>query len=183
MINLASKYSKKVDERFSLESLTENIGLNKEYDWTGVKTVTVYNIDTAQMNDYSRQGTSRYGTPAELGDVKTDYSLTQDRSFTYTIDRGNYTEQLMVKEAGKSLARQIKEVVVPEIDAYRLNAWAVVAAANRHVKQAQIGPTNAYTEFLEAQEALHEDKVPVKGKNMLCNTSVLQPPEARLFVY
>lgn len=163
-VNLATKYSKRVDERFSLESLTENIGLNKEYDWTGVKTITVYNIDTAPMNNYTRQGTSRYGTPEELEDVKTDYSLTQDRSFTYTIDRGNYTEQLMVKEAGKSLARQIKEVVVPEIDAYRLNAWAMVAAANGHVKQAQIGPTNAYTEFLEAQEALHEDKVPVKGR-------------------
>lgn len=163
-VNLATKYSKRVDERFSLESLTENIGLNKEYDWTGVKTVTVYNINTAPMNSYSRQGINRYGDPAELQDITTDYSLSQDRSFTYTIDRGNYTEQLMVKEAGKSLARQIKEVVVPEIDAYRLKAWAVVAADNGHKKEAQISSTNAYTEFLEAQEALHEDKVPVKGR-------------------
>ena len=54
-INLASKYSKKVDERFSLLSVTENIGLNKDYDWNGVKTVTVYNIDTATMNNYSGQ--------------------------------------------------------------------------------------------------------------------------------
>jgi len=162
-VNLATKYSKKVDERFSLESLTENIGLNKEYDWTGVKTITVYNINTAPMNNYNRAGTNRYGTPAELEDNTTDYSLSQDRSFTYTIDRGNYTEQLMVKEAGKSLARQIKEVVVPEIDKYRLNKWADNAPSG-HVQQAQIGSATAYAAFLEAQEALHEDKVPVKGR-------------------
>lgn len=163
-VNLATKYSKRVDERFSLESLTENIGLNKEYDWTGVKTVTVYNINTAPMNSYSREGTSRYGTPGELGDVKTDYSLSRDRSFTYTIDRGNYTEQLMTKEAGKSLARQIKEAVVPEIDAYRINAWSTVATANSHVATASVTKSNAYEKFLAGQEALNDSKVPIKGR-------------------
>ena len=163
-VNLATKYSKKVDERFSLESLTENIGLNKEYDWAGVKTVTVYNINTAPMNNYTRQGTSRYGTPAELEDNTTDYSLSKDRSFTYTIDRGNYTEQLMVKEAGKSLARQIKEVVVPEIDAYRIARWSAAAIANSHVATATVSSTTAYAKFLDAQEALDEAKVPVNGR-------------------
>jgi hypothetical protein len=163
-INLASKYSKKVDERFSLASITDNIGLNKEYDWTGVKTVTVYNISTAQMNNYNRTGTSRYGTPDELEDTKTDYSLSKDRSFTYTIDRGNYTEQLMVKQAGKSLARQIREVVVPEIDAYRINAWSTAAVANSHVATAAITASTAYSKLLDANEALDEDKVPQVGR-------------------
>lgn len=163
-VNLASKYSKKVDERFSLLSVTENIGLNKDYDWNGVKTVTVYNIDTATMNNYTRSGISRYGNPAELDDTKTDYTLSKDRSFTFTIDRGNYTEQLMVKEAGKALARQIKEVVVPEIDIYRLNAWATAAAANSHVATQAITNENAYSYFLNAQEALDEDKVPQTGR-------------------
>ena len=163
-VNLASKYSKKVDERFSLLSVTENIGLNKDYDWNGVKTVTVYNIDTVAMGNYNRSGTSRYGNPAELGDTKTEYSLSKDRSFTFTIDRGNYTEQLMVKEAGKALARQIKEVVVPEIDIYRLNAWATAAATNSHVETQAITNGNAYSYFLNAQEALDEDKVPQTGR-------------------
>jgi len=163
-VNLASKYSNKVDERFSLLSVTENIGLNKDYDWNGVKTVTVYNIGTATMGNYSRTGTSRYGTPAELGDTKTDYTLSKDRAFTFTIDRGNYTEQLMVKEAGKALARQIKEVVVPEIDIYRLSAWATAATTNGHVKTEAITKDNAYEKFLAAQEALDEDKVPQTGR-------------------
>ena len=163
-VNLASKYSKKVDERFSLLSVTENIGLNKDYDWNGVKTVTVYNIDTVAMGDYTRTGTSRYGTPTELGDTKTDYTLSKDRAFTFTIDRGNYTEQLMVKEAGKALARQIKEVVVPEIDIYRLNAWAIAAEANNHFETQEITNSNAYSCFLNAQEALDEAKVPQTGR-------------------
>ncbi len=163
-VNLASKYSKKVDERFSLESLTENIGLNKSYDWNGVKSITVYSIDTAPMNDYERQGLQRYGTPEELGDTTKDYILSKDRSFTFTIDRGNYTEQLMVKEAGKALARQIREVVVPEIDAYRIATWSAAAIANGKTKKATITKDNAYAEFLEAQEALDEAKVPIRGR-------------------
>lgn len=163
-VNLASKYSKKVDERFSLLSVTENIGLNKDYDWNGVKTVMVYNIGTAAMDNYNRSGTNRYGTPAELDDTKTDYTLSKDRAFTFTIDRGNYTEQLMVKEAGKALARQIKEVVVPEIDIYRLSTWATAAANNSHVATHAITNENAYSYFLNAQEALDEDKVPQTGR-------------------
>lgn len=164
-VNLASKYSKKVDERFSLESITENIGLNKDYNWSGVQTVTVYNIDTAPMNDYERQGLSRYGVPADLEDEVTDYTLTRDRSFTYIIDRGDYTEQMMVKESGRTLARQIREVVVPEIDSYRLNAWSAAAVANGHVQNGvAVTSNNAYEEFLKGQEALSEDKVPAKGR-------------------
>ncbi len=163
-INLASKYSSNVDERFSLLSVTENIGLNKEYDWSGVKTVTVYEVDTAPMNNYSRTGTARYGEAGELGDGKNDYTLSKDRSFTYTIDRGNATEQLMIKKAGSTLARQIKEVVVPEIDAYRLAAWSTAAIANSHTATAAVDASNAYVKFLAAQEALDEDKVPQSGR-------------------
>lgn len=163
-VNLATKYSKNVDERFSLLSVTENIGLNKEYDWSGVKTVTVYSIDTVAMGDYSRTGTSRYGTPAELSDTKKDYSLSKDRSFTYTIDRGNATEQLMVKKAGNSLARQIREVVVPEIDTYRLAAWYTAAVTNSHSATGAVSDSNAYAKLLAAQEALDEDKVPQSGR-------------------
>lgn len=163
-INLASKYSNKVDERFSLLSLTENIGLSKDYDWSGVATVTAYSIDTAPLNNYTRTGASRYGVPAELGDTKKDYTLTQDKGFTYTIDRGNYNDQMMVKEAGKSLARQIKEVVTPTIDIYRMGVWSATAIANGKTATAAITAANAYIKLLDAQEALDEAKVPVTGR-------------------
>ena len=108
-INYASKYSDKVIERFNLQSLTGK-GLNTDYDWSGVQTVTAYSIPTVSMNDYDRTAASnRYGSPAELQDTKQDMTLTKDRSFTFTIDKGNLTEQMGVKEAGKCVRRQIDE--------------------------------------------------------------------------
>lgn len=163
-INLATKYSSKVDERFQLKSLTENIGLNTEYDWEGVKTISVYSIDNATMNNYTRSGTSRYGTPTELGDTKQDYTLSKDRSFSTTIDKGNNTEQLMVKSAGKFLSRQTNEVIVPELDVYRLATWSAAAIANSSTATTAVTASNAYLMFLNAQAVLDEAKVPVAGR-------------------
>jgi N4-gp56 family major capsid protein len=163
-INLATKYSNKVDERFSIKSLTEGIGLNKDYDWSGVKTVTVYGIDNATMNNYTRTGVSRYGTPTELTDTTKDYSLSKDRSFSTTIDKGNNTEQLMIKSAGKFLSRQTNEVIIPEIDIYRLAVWSAAGIANSHTAAEATTASNAYVQFLAAQAALDEDKVPVTGR-------------------
>ena len=39
-VDYASKYSQKIDERFSLNSLT-NAAVNQDYDFVGVKTVNV----------------------------------------------------------------------------------------------------------------------------------------------
>jgi hypothetical protein len=141
-MNLASKYSSKVDERFSVKSLTD-AAVNKDYEWSGVSTITVYGVDTSPLNDYSRTGTSRYGTPSELGNTKQDMALTQDKSFTYTIDKGNKEESMGVMEAGKSLAREIDEVILPTIDAYRLRTMGIGATDNSHFAAAAVANTTA----------------------------------------
>lgn len=158
-MNLAGKYAKKVDERFKLKSLTE-AGINRDYDWSGVSTVTVYAIPTVAMNDYARTGTDRYGVAAELGNTKQDLTLTRDRSFTFTIDRANYLETQMTMEAGKALARQLDEVVVPEIDAYRLSVMAAAATAAGGTATAAITAANAYSAFLDATSYFDDNKVP-----------------------
>lgn len=122
-INLAAQYEKKVSERFSLGSLTD-AAAGKDYSFSGAKTINVYSIDTAPMQDYTRDGTSRYGTISELGDVIQELTVMPDRCFTFSIDAGNDSEQFNVKQANACLKRQIDEVVSPEIDAYRLAAWA-----------------------------------------------------------
>lgn len=88
-VNLAVKYSDKIDERFALTSVTA-AAVNNNYDFSGSKTVKVYSIPTVAMNDYERTGTARYGTPSELGDSLQELTMKKDRSFTFTIDRGNY---------------------------------------------------------------------------------------------
>lgn len=163
-INLASKYSDKVDERFNLKSLTES-ATHQDFDWDGVKTVNIYNISTAPMNDYTRTGSSRYGTPAELDDTVTAFTLQKDRSFTFTIDAGNRKDSMNVREAGKALARQNDEVVTPEIDIYRLTKWDAAAVANSGVPTAtNITTSNAYSSFLQAQSYLDDNKVPAQNR-------------------
>lgn len=159
-VNLASKYSSKVDERFKLKSLTE-AAVHQDYDWDGVNSVKVYSIPTVAMNNYTRTGTARYGTAAELDNTIATYTLTRDRSFTFTIDRGNNMETMGVMESGKALARQNDEVIVPEIDIYRLAAWQAAAAANGGVPAAtNITTSNAYSSFLTATAYLDDNKVP-----------------------
>lgn len=162
-LNLASKYSDKVIERFSQKSLTEK-GLNKDYDWSGVKTITAYSIPTVAMADYTRTGNSRYGTPTELQDTKQDMTITKDRAFTFTIDRGNNDEQLNIKEAGKCLSRQINEVVVPEVDTYRLAVWCAATNTQTTGTATTLTTANAYTFFLTAQEKLDNELVPQEGR-------------------
>lgn len=162
-INLAEKYSKKVDERFKLKSLTESF-INREYDWEGAKTIKVWSIPTVALNNYSRTGTNRYGTPNELEDTVEDYTLTQDKSFTFTIDKGNNVDQMNIKGAGKALQREIDEVIVPTKDIYRLGKIAAAAVANSGTATAAVNKTNAYEKFLAGQTYLDNNKVPVSGR-------------------
>lgn len=158
-VNLASKYSAIVDERFTIGTVT-NVAFNRDYDWVGVKTLNIYSIETAPMNDYVRSGTSRYGVPGELQDNVQECTLTQERSFTYTIDRGNDVDQMNVKGAARSLSRQLNEVAIPELDTYRL---ATIAAGGHGVVET-LDETNAYKGFLAGQAYLSDRKVPMVGR-------------------
>lgn len=166
-VNYASKYAAVVDERFALGSLTGGI-VNNNFDWLGVETVNVYSIPTSQMNDYTLTGSNRYGTPEELGNEVQELKVSKDRSFTFTIDRKSYDDSMMTMEAGKALARQINEVVIPEIDTYRLSA-VVAGAKKENVKTAATTRENAYEEFLAVQEILDNGKAPQGGR--ICITA------------
>lgn len=172
-INLAEKYAKKVDERFKLKSLTEGI-VNHDYDWDGVQTVKIYSIPTVALNDYSRTGSNRYGEPAELEDSVQTATLSQDKSFTYTIDKGNNVDQMNVKGAGKSLQREIDEVIVPTKDIYRINKIAQAAITNGGTNDTPgaITKSNAFEEFLDGQAYLDNKKVPQTGRVALIKASV-----------
>ncbi|MFC0235496.1 N4-gp56 family major capsid protein [Fictibacillus phosphorivorans] len=162
-VNLANKYQKNVDERFKLNSLTES-AVNRDFEWEGVNSINIYSIPTVAMNNYTKSGLSRYGTAAELDNTVQTMTLTRDRSFTFTIDKGNKQDTMGVMEAGKALARQISEVIIPEIDTYRLATMSSSAIATGHTATAAITASNAYSSLLKAGEFLSEDKVPVTGR-------------------
>lgn len=163
-VNLAEKYASKVDERFKLKSLTEPF-INRDYTWDGVKTIHVYSIPTVALNNYDRTASAnRYGTPAELQDTEADYTLTQDKSFTFIIDKGNNVDQMNVKGAGKALQREIDEVIVPTKDQYRLAQISAGAVAAGGTATAAISAANAYSKFLDGQKYLDNNKVPMSGR-------------------
>lgn len=159
-VNYAEKYSAKIDERFKIGAVTTP-AVNNDYDFIGVKTVNVYSIPTATMNDYTRTGSNRYGTPEELQNTVQEMTLSKDRSFTFTIDRGNYDDTMMANSAGLALQRQIDEVIIPEIDIYRIKAMADNAGKSA---EAEVTAANAYEAFLDAQVTLTNEKVPTEGR-------------------
>lgn len=166
-VNYASKYSSAVDERFTNGSLTSGI-TNPNYDWVGVETVSVFSIPTVEMGDYQLTGANRYGTPDELGNNKQEMKVEKDRAFTFTIDRKSYDDTMMTMEAGKALRRQIDEVVIPEIDTYRIGKLVSGANVKNVKKDVAVTKANAYELFLAVQELLDNAKVPTGGRFCLC---------------
>lgn len=163
VINYALKFSPVVDERFKIGPLTSGM-VSNEYDWLGVSTVKVYSIPTSSMNDYSLTGSSRYGTASELENAVQELTITKDRSFTFSIDRKSLDDTMTVMEAGKALRRQIDEVILPEVDAYRIAAYVSgCKAAHVHDDNA-VSASNAYSLFLACQEDLDNAKVPQGGR-------------------
>lgn len=161
-VNYAEKFSQKVDERFAREALTNNI-INQDYDFIDAETVKVYTVETSAMNDYKTTGQNRYGTADELGNSVQTMTLSQDRSFTFTIDNKSLQGTNGAMAEGKALARQISEVVIPEIDKYRLSK-AVAGAETTHVGTGAVAKTNAYELVLEGQSKLDDALVPSAGR-------------------
>ena len=159
-VNYAAKYSPVVDERFVRASLT-NAAFNQDYDWEGVSTVNVYSVNTAPLNAYQMSGMQRYGVPDELGTSTQAMTLTQDMAFTFTIDRRNYTDQMMVTEAGRALRRQVDEEVIPTVDKYRIAS--LVAGAGNTSAATPITAANAYESFLDGVTAILGSKAPLAG--------------------
>ena len=122
-INLASKFSKYVDDAFARESLLRGATSDK-VEFTGVNEVSVYSVDKMEMNDYVKSGTSRYGEIKELGDRVQTFRIERDRSFTGSIDEGNAQDQYNVKDASARLHVQVRDVVIPETEAYVMMKWA-----------------------------------------------------------
>lgn len=160
-IGYAEKYSEIVDERFKQVSLTD-AAANDQYDFDGVNKISIRSIATVPLNDYDMDArTNRYGVPQEIGSSLQTLQLSQDKSFTFTIDRRNNTDTQMTHSAGAAMDREINEVIVPFIDRYRLN---VLAKSAPTVKVEDITSENAYTSFLTASRELFDKKVPTEGR-------------------
>lgn len=98
-VNLATKFSTKVAERFSMGSLTDAYA-GKDYDFSGVKSIKIYSVDVVDLTDYTRSGGDRFGSLVELGDTVQEMTMAKDRAFTFTIDKGNAVQQYVAPRKG-----------------------------------------------------------------------------------
>lgn len=173
-IELATKYLPYVDELFSMES-KKSMLTNQDLSWTGAHTVKVYKVSTANMGDYGRSGASegnwsRYGKVQGLDATTEEFTLSKDRSFTFAIDKLDRDETGGALESASALARQVREVVIPEVDTY---VYGVMTAGAGH-KPAALALTseNIYTAITNANTALDDADVPETGRVLVVTPEV-----------
>ena len=173
-IDLVTQYLPYVDELFSTES-KKSLLTNQDLSWTGAHTIKVYKVTTASMNDYGRSGPSegewsRYGRVQGLDATTEEFTLKKDRSFTFAIDKLDKDETGGQLAAASALARQVREVVIPEVDTY---VYGVMAAGAGHKPTAEaLTKTNIYEMIITANNTLDNAEVPETGRIIVVTPDV-----------
>lgn len=186
-IQLVTRFLPLVDELFTTES-KKSLLTNDQFDWTGAHTIKAYKVGTSAMTDYDRAGTgtgatgSRYGVVGSLAATTEEFTLAKDRSFTFAIDKLDADETGQQVQAAAALARQQREVCIPEIDTYVYNKMCTGAGT----KPAAVALTadNIYDEIIKAGTALDNAEVPETGRVLLVNpdTYVLMKKSADIIM-
>jgi hypothetical protein len=173
-INLVTRFLPYVDELFSTES-KKSMLTNQELSWTGAHTVKAYKVTTADMTDYGRSDPasgnwSRYGAVQGLDATTEEFTLKKDRSFTFVIDKLDKDETGNQLAAASALARQMREVVIPEVDTHTYS----VMTAEAGIKPAAVTLTkdNIYLEIIKANNALDNAEVPETGRTIVVTPDV-----------
>lgn len=162
-IALATKFAPYTDELFKAES-KRTLCTNTDYDWTGAHTVKVWKISTSELNDYARNVDensdatfSRYGAIYDLAAQTEELLLKKDRSFIFNVDKLDTDETARQVEASKALARELREVVIPEIDTY---TYGVMAAGAGNTEYGELDADGVYSAILDGSETLDDAEVP-----------------------
>ena len=173
-IELTTKFQPYTDEQFAAES-KKHLLTNQDFDWTGAHTIKVYKITTSEMNDYNRNGAdngnwSRYGAVKDLDATTEEFVLKKDRSFTFTIDKLDQDETQQQLQAASALARQNREVVIPEVDSYTYGVMA--ENAGNAPEAVELTAANIYGEILKGSLALDDAMVPESGRVLVVTPAV-----------
>lgn len=173
-INLVTKFQPYTDEQFSTES-KKALLTNQDFEWTGAHTIKVYKVTTSAMNDYGRNGPaegnwSRYGAVGALDATTEEFTLKKDRSFTFAIDKLDTDETAAQLQAASALARQNREVVIPEVDTYVYGVMCENAGTKPEAKA--LSTTTLYSEILAASQALDDAEVPETGRVLVVTPAI-----------
>jgi hypothetical protein len=172
-INLTTKFQPYTDEMFSKESKLSLV-TNKDLDWTGAHTIKVYKISTSAMNDYDRnpstQNLSRFGSVKDLEATTEEFTLKKDRSFTFAIDKLDTDETAQQLQAASALARQQRQVVIPEVDSYVYNVMATGAGTKPEAVALTVD--NIAEQILAGNTALDNAEVPETDRSIIVTPDI-----------
>lgn len=172
-INLVTQFLPHVDEMFYTES-KKSLLTNQDFSWTGAHTVKVHKVNTVSMNDYDRAGSgsndSRYGALGSVGNTLEEFTLKKDRSFTFVVDKMDRDETGGVLTGASALARQQREVIIPEVDKYVYGV--MTAGAGTKPTAITLTKDNIYDEILKGNNALDNAEVPETGRVLLITPDV-----------
>ena len=165
-IHFSEAHKKSLIEGFQKQSETEALFSHElDVEFSGVRTVHVKNLKTEPLQDYNRSKSidsgSRYGTTVEVGDEEQTFTMTQDKSLSLSIDKGNNAEQFNMKKAGKVMKAERDEVIVPTIDTYRLAKWAKDAGIHKALA-AKTTNENIVSQIVELKNEVLDAGVPDK---------------------
>ncbi len=171
-IALATQFKPYTDELFKAEAKFSLVS-NSDYDFTGAHSVKVYKIGTAALSDYSRNvaadavsfPVSRYGNLADLSATVEEMLLSKDRSFIFNIDKADQDETQQQLEAASALARELREVVIPEIDTYVFAAMGTGAGGTPTA--ANVTKSNVYEKILDGVQFLDNAEAPDTGRVLI----------------
>mgnify|MGYP000040344722 FL=1 len=175
-ISLATKFSPYTDEQFKAESKRALL-TNQDFDWTGAHTVKVYKISTAKLTDYGRTGPeegnfSLFGSIEDLNATTQEMTLNKDRSFIFNIDKLDEDETAQQVQAASALARELREVVIPEVDTYTYDKMCSLAGTKPAAKA--LTSENIYDEILTASQTLDDAEVPETDRVLVVTPATYQ---------
>lgn len=174
-IDLVTKFAPYVDEKFTNES-KKSILTNNDFSWDGAHSIKLYKVTTGKMNDYDREGTgsgatgSRYGTVENLNATTEELPLTKDRSFTFAIDKMDSDETAQQLQSATALARQQREVIIPEVDLYTYTVMTTKAGTK--AVSVALTESNIYDEIIKGTEALDDAEVPETERHLTVTPAV-----------
>lgn len=170
VVNLGLKYSGKIQQRFAISSLLQG-RLENNVDFVGARTVRIHTISPVPVNDYDRGASAnRYGIPEEVGDTIQELTMSQDKSFSGVIDKGNTLDQ-SINKAGKFVKVEMDEAMVPLKDRY---GFAVLAKGAGTIvgSSTAISESNVLARMAAARRVFLNERVPGSGRTFYVRSDI-----------
>nr|DAE11353.1 MAG TPA: major capsid protein [Myoviridae sp. ctWiL39] len=169
-INLVTKFAPKLLQDFTVNSFFAGKAC-EDYDLVGSRSLKIVTATTVPLNDYARDGLARFGTLQEVQDTVQELTMSQDRSFSLSLDKTNQSDQLSMKKAGEFMKAQMDEQVYPEMDKYALQSY-VSKAGKTFTLDAKPTKANILQEIIKMRAQRVNAKAPMENNYLALPTEI-----------